>query len=149
MLNRRKKRRGTEHIGSTFIVLLCIIFSIVMSNHYKNQSKLLAAMEDDVQSLSQQVKEFDNERQILCDTIADLEKENQQLKDTVKTQEEKIVAKSKVTAKVTTVSTSTRYRDLRSFDDIDVDQMNAWIDELTKNNTKSPFRDQGAVFIKA
>ena len=138
---RRTRKRSTGHVGSTFLIVVSIIMIIMFFNHNKNQNNTILE---------------------LSANISNMEKEIGQLKEIIKIQEEtieivensstteKTIAKNATTLENTTsYSSSIKHRDLRDFEDINVDQMNIWIDNFTKYNTQSPFRGQGEIFIKA
>ena len=141
---RKLRKRSTGHMKSTSILTIVIIGCIMMFNHYKEQDIMIVQLSADIISMQQEIE-------VLKDDIKTKEEDIARMKDSIAIPQ--VSEKTETSAKTTYIDTSNvntiKNRDLREFEPISVEQMNLIIDNLTKNNTSSPFRGQGEVFIKA
>ena len=139
MIRDKNRKRSSGHILSSLIIIVLIIFLIKVFNNTPESEIVLAF--NPVFSKQDPIFIDPIEHLVLKESVTEVDQGDETVEPVEEPVEEPV-------QEVVTASTI-RHKDLRVFEDIDSEQMNAWIDELTKYNTDSPFRGRGDVFIKA
>ena len=145
--------QNTKKTKICFIVLLVIIiFTIRVVIHYNNlrvRDYQQTISNIKIEVLKAKAKKAIEEEKRLLALKTDKEEtveEQPVVEETTPVQNTSTVAQPVI---ATSVSCDLSHRDLRNFEPVTVDQLNNYIDNMTRYNTSSPFRGQGEVFIKA